>query len=557
MTEKITSSDVSNSGDFLWRGGQRIDLEKEADRFTLLLLDPTHLKTLSALPGMQDINPVTDQVFRVKTTATERDAIMAAIRSRGNKAIAHHAYRPKNSEGTIYYLTDKILLRFQAGTSTAEIHDLLQKYALNLIKQYTNQPDTYLVQITDASGANPIKIANRLAEEARVILAEPNLINRFQPAFFPSDRFFQRQWHLNPTTSPQVLPEASIQAPTAWDVTRGDRGIVVAILDDGFDLSHPDLHGQNKIVAAKDYVSGDTNPFPPSTGKSYHGTSCAGLAIAECNSTGVVGVAPGCAFMPVRFPFSAEDDVLIEICEEASKFSDVISCSWGPPPVYAPLSTTLSDTITQVATTGGRRGKGCVICFAASNFNAPVNDPANANGFVWLNTATFQRTTTRGPILNGYAAHPNVIAVAASTSLNQHAAYSNWGKEISVCAPSNNSHPLNPNTFVPGLSIWTTADRGFGSNTTPDGYTGSFGGTSSAAPIVAGVAALVLSANPKLSAAEVKDILQTTADKIVDTSFSLGGANLGVYDVNGHSQWFGYGKVNAEKAVLEAVRRRQ
>jgi subtilisin-like proprotein convertase family protein len=87
-------------------------------------------------------------------------------------------------------------------------------------------------------------------------------------------------------------------------------------------------------------------------------------------------------------------------------------------------------------------------------------------------------------------------------------------------------------------------------------YTFSFGGTSSACPLVAGVAALVLSANPALTAQEVKDILETTTDRIEDASTDpqLGNA-LGAYDASGHSQWFGRGKVNAFRAVTEAKRR--
>jgi subtilisin family serine protease len=149
-----------------------------------------------------------------------------------------------------------------------------------------------------------------------------------------------------------------------------------------------------------------------------------------------------------------------------------------------------------------------------------------------------------------------VIGVAASTSLNKHSTYSNWGAEISVCAPSNNFHPLDPQQFVPGRGIWTTDNEAYGEGFTAHSrYTGQFGGTSSATPLVAGVAALVLAANPNLPAAEVKDILQSTADKIVDTDPDIIlGVNRGQYK-NGRCDWFGYGKINAAKAVAEAKRR--
>jgi subtilisin family serine protease len=88
-------------------------------------------------------------------------------------------------------------------------------------------------------------------------------------------------------------------------------------------------------------------------------------------------------------------------------------------------------------------------------------------------------------------------------------------------------------------------------------YTGAFGGTSSATPLVAGVAALVIAANPRLSAVQVKQILRDTADKIVDAGTdAMTGHAFGRYGSKGHSRWFGYGKVNAHRAVLEAARRR-
>jgi subtilisin family serine protease len=253
--------------------------------------------------------------------------------------------------------------------------------------------------------------------------------------------------------------------------------------------------------------------------------------------------------MPVYFPLSADDDFLIEIFEEVGRRADVISCSWGPPPVNSRLSTAVYNKLRQVAMTGGPRKKGCVICFAAANFNASINDPVNANGFTWKDYDGNIRVT-RGPILNGSATHPNVIAVAASTSLNKHAAYSNWGDEISVCAPSNNFHPLDNDIFVPGRGIWTTDNEAFGGGFTAHSrYTGQFGGTSSATPLTAGVAALVLSANPDVSASEVKNILQKTADKIIDNDPDIiPGHRHGTY-TDGRSKWFGFGKVNAERAV--------
>ncbi|HJV81429.1 S8 family serine peptidase [Noviherbaspirillum sp.] len=109
-------------------------------------------------------------------------------------------------------------------------------------------------------------------------------------------------------SSPQQLEKLRTAPGVHENVTRGERSIVVALIDDGFDLSHPDFDGPGKIVSPKDYVDGNANPFPEAAHDDYHGTPCAGVAIAESNGRGVVGVAHGCAFMPVRFPLAADDD---------------------------------------------------------------------------------------------------------------------------------------------------------------------------------------------------------------------------------------------------------
>ena len=547
-------SDSDGDGAMLWRGGKPIAVEKQEDRFTVIAPTAAQVELLRGIAGVQDVKRVSRQVCKVETTSNDRDAVMAAMRSDAFRAVAHHAYKPAGSEGTIYYLTDKIVVEFKPAASTAQIEALLARHRLKLLKEYA-LPHTVLVQVTKASGANPLKVANRLAAEKLVAHAEPNLVNRHAAAFTPPDGLFKRQWHLESKRAPQLAADASVQAPLAWDITLGERSIVVAVIDDGFDIDHPDLQGEGKIVQPRDFVDGDAKPFP--AGEDYHGTPCAGVAIAESNGRGVVGVAPGCAFMPVRISMAEDDDQTAEIFSDVAEFADVISCSWGPPPVFSPLPHLMQRTLEHITRRGGRTGKGCVICIAAHNFNAPLRDASLPNEVRWRE-ANGRLRVTRGEIVNGLACHPNVIAVSASTSLNRKAQYSNWGDEVSVCAPSDNWHPLDADTLVPGRGIWTTDNEGVGAGFTANSrYTGLFGGTSSATPLVAGIAALMLSANPRLKAADVKDILQTTADKITDASTDpMTGNAFGSYDRNGHSRWFGHGKVNAAKAVAEAKRRR-
>jgi subtilisin-like proprotein convertase family protein len=267
--------------------------------------------------------------------------------------------------------------------------------------------------------------------------------------------------------------------------------------------------------------------------------------------------------MPIRNTGYIDDATIEQLFSwAANQGADVICCSWGVGAIYFPLSLRQRLAIHRAATEG-REGKGCVITFAAGNANRPISGEIEEIG--WSQANVKGKTTW----LNGFAVHPDVIAVAACTSLGRKAAYSNWGKQIAIAAPSNNAPPgaWLPNVgevltgppvteILKGRGIFTS-DRMASLGYALGNFTDNFGGTSSACPVVAGVAALVLSVNPDLTAAEVKELLQRTADKLVDpTPDPQLKLRKGTYSAQGHSEWLGYGKVNAARAVQEALRLR-
>lgn len=537
---------------YLHRGGIKIAIEKEEEVFTFIPTRDEDISLVEALNGALVVSPISNGIFKVHADAETVDAAMDKIRNYPTQTVCHHAYRPLKTEGTRYYIQDSINVKFTAGTAKISIEKILDKYGLAILREYEHLSGTYLLRVMGSSGVNPVKLSNIIADAPEIEFAEPNLVERNQPAYVPQDSLFGRQWHLRSWNGPHAELGADVDATTAWDITRGDPGVVVAIIDDGVDLNHPDFRRNGKVVYPKDYIDGDSNPFPTATANNYHGTPCAGVAVADENGCGVVGIAPKCSLLPIRFSLNAGDNMLVDIFTYAARYADVISCSWGPVPAYAPLSSVVSSTIQYVSRYGGSRGNGSLICFAAGNYNAPINDPKNT-GFKWRHPTLGVRKVV-GPILNGWAAHSDIVTVSACTSQKRKAAYSNWGKEISITAPSNNFHPLSPQTFVPGLGIWTTDNERFGSGFTRHSiYTGDFGGTSSATPLVAGIAALVRSANPNLSALDIKALLESSTDKIVDrkpdTVLKL---KKGTYNSSGHSGWFGYGKIDAAKAVAIA-----
>lgn len=535
------------SQNYLYRGGERIELEKEPEYFTAIMPDPAMVRNMERVAPVEEVKHVFYNVYKVRTPESDRDDIMQRFRTDSRTpGVCHHAYNPVGDKSTRYYITDQLVVAFKPGTSNTRIEDVLEKHGLKFIRNFNHSNEvTCLLQVTKSAGKNPVKVSEDLQELPEVAFAEPNLVNRFEHFYTPTDSLFQKQWHLKSTRGVELLPDANVFAADAWSKTRGSRNIVVAVIDDGFDLTHPDLSGPSKIVFPKDFVDSDDVPLPGRF--DFHGTPCAGLAIGEEDGAGIVGVAPGCSFMPVRFGMTGDDNLLYEIFEYAGKRADIISNSWGPVPVYAPIPSLLKQQLNELSINGGPRGKGCLIFFAAGNYNAPIY-ATDVNDFVWRHP-TQGLKQTRGTILNGHAASPYVITVAASTSQNRKAAYSNWGKEIDLCAPSNNANPIDPQVREPGQAIWTTDNDHFGQR-----FTGEFGGTSAACPIAAGVAALAWSANPELTASQVRKILLETADKITDPGPDpVLGLRKGTYDGNGHSDWFGYGKANALKAVQRAL----
>lgn len=552
---------AGSEGVILQRGGEELALEKVSDRFTVRLCAGASATDLAQqLSAHQNRTVSNAQLEEFIVNPDQLDRAMETARAADAVDFVSHIYQIQKNPGTFVYLTNQVNVQFAPQVPAATIEAIASAGGLRQLQPVGGIPNTFVFQVTQQATENPVKIANRLMRYAEVLIAEPNVVIQTQQHYQPRDPLYPKQWYLNHKGGPDLAVGSHIAVEKAWDITRGSRSVVVAIVDDSVDLNHPDFQGKGKIVAPRDLKTNDFLPLPEEP-EDNHGTACAGVAIAEENGSGMVGVAPGCALMPIRTTGFLDDEAIEQIFEWAvTNGAAVISCSWGPSAVYFPLSLRQRAALTRAATEG-RNGKGCVVVFAAGNANRPVNGTLNENGW--------PKNIIRGITnwLGGFTVHPDVVTVSACTSLNKKAAYSNWGTNVAVCAPSNNAPPgmwLQETGFIatppeiqlslPGEGIFTS-DRLGAEGYDPENFTSTFGGTSSACPVVAGVAALVLSVNPDLTAQDVKQILQQTADKIVDSDPDPQlGIQQGTYDASGHSQWFGYGKVNAAKAVQAAQR---
>ncbi len=463
--------------------------------------------------------------FEIVTLNRQRSSLddkLDEVRSKKNIEVGTHVYHTEGSNRPLVP-TGEIYIIFEDGTNKEEQKLALDEFKLELVERRSKNR---LIARVSKKSPNPIKAAHLMQQSSLIKLAEPDLdsfVDEYD--FMPSDTLLQHQWHFKNTgkvvdANRRLKEGADARVLAAWKRlgSLGSKRITIAVIDNGFDLAHPDL--KDKIHKPFDLWTHSPqveNGDPRFT----HGTPCASIALSASNGSGIVGAAPNAKFMPVSgtsFSLRATEE-MFDYC--INNKADVISCSWGSTDPAFNLNPMKEEAIAR-ASREGRGGKGCVIVYAVGNED--------------LDFVSF------------YSAHPDVIAVAACTSQDQHATYSNRGREVSICAPSNGDWPVIAARawWDEGVS-WENGERRFWRDGISRGdHYKHFGGTSAACPLVAGICALILSVNPKLTAREVKEILQNTADKIGHPSEY----------VNGHSVKYGHGRVNADKAIAEAIRRR-
>jgi subtilisin family serine protease len=265
-----------------------------------------------------------------------------------------------------------------------------------------------------------------------------------------------------------------IHSPEAWGITIGAAAVVVAVLDSGVDDHHPDL--VSKIVAGWNFVS----PNADTSDVLGHGTAVAGtIGAASNNSIGVAGVNWASRIMPIVVvdanDFAAYSDIASGIQYAADHGVRIINASLGGP--------SASDTLQNAVNYAWNKG---AVVFASA-MNAGTSSPYYP------------------------AACTHAVAVSATDSNDRLASFSNYGNWITLAAPGTN---ILSTVAGGGYSFWN--------------------GTSFSAPIVAGVAGLVLAVNPALSNSDLVSVLKQTADDIGPPGFDFS---------------FGWGRVNAFRAV--------
>ena len=285
-----------------------------------------------------------------------------------------------------------------------------------------------------------------------------------------SDPLYACQWHLD---SPDY---ANIDIESAWAEGARGEGVTVAVVDDGMDPAHEDLRDNVNTALNHDYTeSGDIfDPFE------HHGTHVSGIIAARDNAIGVRGVAPRAAIYGYNFLAAPSFINEVDAMSRNAVVTAVSNNSWGSldgPELNS--ATSFWEMAVNAGITTGYDRKGTFYVFSAGNGHR-LGDDSN---------------------LDEYVNYFGVTAVCSVNTSGGRAGYSEMGANLWVCAPSNN----RPGPLGATLGILTTENS--------DRYVKDFGGTSAAAPIVSGVAALMRSANPELTWRDLKLILAASALK--------------------------------------------
>jgi subtilisin-like proprotein convertase family protein len=356
--------------------------------------------------------------------------------------------------------------------------------------------DAFLLHFSGAP-VTVLAAAEMLRALPGVLLAEPILARRPVKRWLPNDPFFSNnpahagyQWHLKNTGDRGGMAGVDINIASAWDSWRG-AGIRIGILDDGLQLSHPDLAAHVDTKNDYDWNGSDDDPSPGAFDN--HGTCCAGVAAGVGNNgIGVCGVAPEATVVGMRLISPDSSDVT-----ESAAFlhrSDIIQIknnSWGPDDSGSVVEGpgTLASAALQQAAETGRGGRGTLFVWAAGNGLA-FGDDSN---------------------YDGYANSLHTIAVTGVTDGGLQPNYAEPGSNILIAAPSDGGAQDISTTDRTGADGFNSG--GGGNFASPDYHNG-FGGTSAAAAVVSGGLAVLLQARPALGWRDVKEILIRSAVKI-------------------------------------------
>lgn len=433
-------------------------------------------------------------------------------------------------DGTLQAPTTQIFFKPNDITRFKKLY-----YDMGIIEEHPSLKGYYYLYVTDKkynTGESIFELCNRIYNDKSVEIIEPV----FELQLKQQNPLRPWEWNIkNNGNVTGAIAGADMKVEQAWCVSTGTN-VRVAVIDDGVDLTHPDL--QANLLPGYDATGNNSGGAPTTTNS--HGTNCAGIIASVDNTIGTVGVAFNSKIIPIRMgivvnaTFNTNPSWQAACFAEAvNRGADVISCSWGGGSQSVQLDAAITNAVTN-----GRGGKGCVVVFSSGNNNDVISYPSsNANVIaVGASTPCDSRKRSSSNILE---VNPGVKVDLEGTSCDGERWWgSNFGAGIDVIAP--------------GVLITTTDNVGANGAVAGD-YSSNFNGTSAACPNAAAVLALIIAADNNLTGLQARNILEQTCFKIPNGNFqtNVAGQPNGTW-----SNQAGYGRVDAQQAVLQTVRNR-
>lgn len=449
------------------------------------------------------------------------------------------------TEWTRRVLTREVLVRLAAGTDVAQVAKIVDAIAG---PEVSYAPRHYILRVTQPGAA--LEAAVALAGVPSVEHVEPILKRKLAKRLLPNDPLFSQQWTLRNTGQNGATVGADINVSNVWDSFRG-AGITIGVIDDGLQYTHPDLEDNADTAMDYDYRDDDDDPEPlgsegvdanGSPNADSHGTATAGVIAARGdNGIGSTGVAYEAKLVGLRLiGGTAGDQQEGSALSHENSLIHIYNNSWGPNDDGSVKggAGTLALAALQNGVNIGRGARGSIFVWAAGNGGAGLDNAGydSYNGSIYT------------------------ISVGALTDLGTKADYSERGACLIIAAPSGAETEGLPNTRLQGTTTTDlVGDYGYNrSDVTVDlapgdladrDYTQNYNGTSSAAPVVSGVVALMLQANPNLGWRDVQEVLIRSATQTDPTNneWRTNGAGF-KFNPN-----FGAGRVNAGAAVTLAT----
>jgi len=549
----------SNSTFYYYVNNEKQNLEVLPNYYLLQFDEKNRKKKNIQIDGIEEIQEINidgETYYYVKTeyNINTKNKLQEVFENLGlSLNFIHECFGDENGKITSTYL-NKVFLQ-----PTSNIQDIIKTNSStfsSIDEVFDYDVPAYVLNLADNFEGDVFALANSLYESDIVYCAEPKFIffNTLQcNGGNINDSKFPDQWYLNNTSQQGVtgiVDGIDINICLAWDYSMGSSDVTVAVLDGGIQLDHPDL--VPNIVGGYDAITDTDSDDDPDAGQEPgggqgHGTKCAGIIAAQHNNDGIAGIVPNVNIMPIRvidgnlFGITVEEvqqNVGRGINKAIDKGADILSMSFNIAQTTNDVSLAIKNAIDN-----GRDGKGAILVVSSGNeenssqVNTSLGYPARDG-----------RTIAVG------ALKPNGYRVNGTYTLANPNTRSNLAWDSKHCKTYDLNNPTHPNYIncnltvsAPGVYMATTNKN--------SGYTNFFWGTSSAAPQVAGVAALLISESPCLKYDEVKEAIARSANKDVGnfSDWSAVGSTTwepeGNYPYGDFNHEIGYGRLNAYAAL--------